>query len=85
LADLEGLVDGGEEVFGQLWGEGADAAEVGGCGVRGQAAEEVAVGRGLVGVGAERGRGRYRALSNWVSAAMLGYGALRYKKVGNPR
>jgi len=70
------LVDGGEEVFGQLGGEGADAVEVGGGGVWGEAAEEVAGGRGSVGGGGGGGggrRGRYRALSNWVSAAMLGY------------
>jgi len=70
------LVDGGEEVFGQLGGEGADAVEVGGGGVWGEAAEEVAGGRGSVGVGGGGWggrRGRYRALSNWVSAAMLGY------------
>jgi len=45
--DLEWLVNGGEEVFGELGGEGAYAGEIGG-GVFGvQAAEEVA-GRVLV-------------------------------------
>lgn len=77
MPDLEGLVDGGEEVFGQLGGEGADAVQVGGRGVWGEAAEEVAGGRGLVrgGMGREGGWGwggkRYRALSNWLSAAIL--------------
>jgi len=52
------LVDGGEEVFSQLGGEGADAVEVGGCGVWGEAAEEVAGERGLVGMKVGRGRGK---------------------------
>jgi len=76
------LVDGGEEVFGQLGGEGADAVEVGGGGVWGEAAEEVAGGRGSVGVGGGEGEGggtgRCRIgclLPCW------GIGVLRYEKV----
>lgn len=38
------MVDGGEEVFGEVRGEGEEVVEVGGCVGGGEAAEEVAVG-----------------------------------------
>ena len=41
LSYLERLIDRREEVFSQLWGERADTIEIGGCGVRGEAAEKV--------------------------------------------
>jgi len=40
------LVDGGEEVFGEVRGEGEEVVEIGGCVGGGEAAEEVAVGGG---------------------------------------
>jgi hypothetical protein len=43
-ADLEGLVDGGEEVFGEVGGELDEAVEMGGCVFGVESAEEVAVG-----------------------------------------
>lgn len=43
------MVDGGEEVFGEVRGEREEVVEIGGCVGGGEAAEEVAVGgRGVL-------------------------------------